>query len=75
MAVVEGYWAGGRRVVSRIESLLVVIPVTSLVLAGLLVMVLATVAEAPRLSSDSSSSDANEELGEMMAHLGPDFFP
>jgi hypothetical protein len=75
MAVVEGYWAGRRGVVSRIESILVVIPVTSLVLAGLLVMVLATVAETPRLSSDSSSSDANEEPGEMMAHLGPDFFP
>jgi hypothetical protein len=75
MAVVEGYWAGGRRVVSRIESLLVVIPVTSLVLAGLLVMVLATVAEAPRLSSDSSSSDANEGVGERMVGLGPDFFP
>ena len=66
MAVVLGYWAGGRAVVSRIKSLLVVIPVTSLVLAGLLVMVLATIAEAPRVASSSSSSDADEEVGEMM---------
>jgi hypothetical protein len=63
MAVlVEGYWAGGRAVVSRIRTLLVVIPLTSLVLVCFLIMVLATFAKAPRLASSESSSDVDEEV-------------
>lgn len=70
-----------------LAPLLVAIPVLSLVLAGFLIMMLATLVEAPRLSSSPSSSDAAKEVrvglsvldeievGETMVRLGPDFVP
>jgi hypothetical protein len=41
---------------------LVVIPLISLILAGLLIMVLATFVDTPPLSPSSSSSDSDEEV-------------
>jgi hypothetical protein len=73
--LVEGYWAGGRAVVSRIRTLLVVIPLTSLVLVCFLIMVLATFAKAPRLASSQPSSDVDEEVQVGLPVVeGPDFF-
>ena len=64
---------------------LVVIPVISLMMAGLLIMVLSTFVAAPPLSPSPSSSDADEEVqvnlpvideievGETTVRLGPAF--